>query len=163
MVAGDDTGPLGLVRVQRRVRLGPSADANIFSSSRKLRKKGWRHLRGEFFEQAQRPRHVPVAEMNDREVEGAEAPLRHDLDEPTVADVLGLHHRGKVTDSAARQQCGRKAGVVVHREVGVKRQRFLVLSIYMSKAPASLGLPMRKREQSVIEQILGRLGRLAGL
>src|SRR5216683_1253538 len=146
MVAGEDTGPLDLIRVQRRVRLGPSADANIFSSSRKLRKKGWRHLRGEFLEQAQRLRHVPVAEMNDREVKGAKAPLRHDLDEPSVADELGFHHRGKVTNSATCQQCGRKTGVVVHREVGVKHQRFLIPSVYMNKAPATLGLPMRKRE-----------------
>jgi hypothetical protein len=56
----------------------------ICKLDRKNGKKRRRHLRSEFLEDAHRPWDVPVAEMDHREIESGQAPLRHDLDEPPV-------------------------------------------------------------------------------
>src|ERR1700730_6207612 len=115
-------------------------------SSRKRWKECRCHLCREFLEHAHRPRDVAVAEMDHPEMEDGEAPYRHDLDEPAVAQQLRLHQRRKVADAGARQQRGRKAGVVVHREERLERQHLLFLSVRMSEVPVTQGRPKRKRE-----------------
>jgi hypothetical protein len=57
--------------------------------SRKILKQRRRHARSKFLEQPHWPRHVAVAEMDKRKVLGAEAPLRHDFDEPPIANQFG--------------------------------------------------------------------------
>ena len=63
------------------------------SSRRQVRKQRRCHSGREFLEQPHRPLHVAVAEMDQRKVLGAEAPFRHDFDEPSVAHQLGLYDR----------------------------------------------------------------------
>jgi hypothetical protein len=106
---------------------------------------------------------MTVAEMNHRKIEAAEAPLWHNLDEPPVAQQIRLHHRRKVADAGAREQCVRKASVIVHREIRFERQSFFVPSVRINKAPAVFGLPMREREQPMPKQILRCFGWLAVL
>jgi hypothetical protein len=101
--------------------------------------------------------------MNHRKIEAAEAPLWHNLDKPPVAQQIRLHHRRKVADAGAREQCVRKASVIVHREIRFERQSFLVPSVRINKAPAVFGLPMREREQPMPKQILRCFGWLAVL
>src|SRR6266851_5420970 len=74
-----------------------------------------RHLRREFLEYAHRTRCVPFAGMDHGEVDGAEAPIRHHFDEPSIAQEFGLHYRRKVADAHSREQRCRETGVVVHR------------------------------------------------
>jgi hypothetical protein len=47
-----------------------------------------RHLQRKLLEHAHRLRHVPVAE-NQRQIEGAEAPVRHDFNKAAVVHVNG--------------------------------------------------------------------------
>ena len=71
-------------------------------------------------------------------------PVGHDLYEPARADEIGLHHRRKFANAATRQQRGRKAGEVVHREVRLKGQGFFILSVLVNEGPTALGFPMGK-------------------
>src|SRR6266851_542247 len=113
-------------------------------------RKGWeerrRHLRREFLEYTHGPRDVTIAKMDHPEMEDGEVPSRHDLDEPPVAQQFRLHQRRKVANAGARQQRGRKASVVVHREERPERQCLLFLSVRLSEVPAILGRPKRERE-----------------
>ena len=71
----------------------------------------------------------------------------------------GLHHRhndrgevagtGVPPDVSTGQEAledaflsGHETGVVVHREIRLKRQRFLVVSVRMGKSPTTLTLPL---------------------
>src|SRR5216684_3453860 len=103
-----------------------------------------RHLGREFLEHAHGPRDVTVAQMNQPEMEIAEMPIRHDLDEPAVAQQLRLHQRRKVANASAREQRGRQARVVVHREERLERQCFLFLSVRVSEVPGISGRPKRE-------------------
>src|SRR5713226_8308323 len=116
------------------------------SSSRKRWKDCRRHLRREFLEHTHGPRDVTIANGDHPEMEDGEVPSRHDLDEPPVAQQLRLHQRRKVANAGARQQRGRKASVVVHREERPERQCLLFLSVRLSEVPAILGRPKRERE-----------------
>src|SRR5262249_54589655 len=78
------------VSSDRRAQRWVSAAQLVTSaSSRKLGKERLRHLGCEFLEYAYRTWDVPVAAMGHREIEAAEAPRRHDLNEPPVAKQLG--------------------------------------------------------------------------
>src|SRR5882762_5881145 len=119
----------------------------ISTSSRKSWEEGRRHLRREFLEYTHGPRDVTIAKMDHPEMEDGEVPSRHHLDEPPVAQQLRLHQRRKVANAGARQQRGRKASVVVHREKRLECQCLLFfLSVRLSKVPAILGRPKRERE-----------------
>src|SRR5262249_206667 len=59
-------------------------------SVRKVRKQRPCHLRCEILEQSEWPWQMAVAEKNEREIEGAEAPVGHDLDEMPVTHEFRL-------------------------------------------------------------------------
>ena len=84
------------------------------------------HPGRELFEQAHPSWHVPVAEMHQRKVLRAEAPFRHDFDKAAVAHEVGLHHRRQVTNAGTGEKRECRAGKVVHRQVWLKCQRFLI-------------------------------------
>jgi hypothetical protein len=111
----------------RRVRIGAGCKRERLTAptrlGRKILKKRRRHLHGKFLEHANRSRHVPVAEMNERKIEGAKAPLWHDLDQAAVAHEFRLNHRRQVADPAAGKQRGRQTGEVIHRERRLECQR----------------------------------------
>jgi hypothetical protein len=46
---------------------------------------------------------VSIARVNHRQVKGAKVPFGHNLDEPTVAHQIRLHHWRKVADAHARE------------------------------------------------------------
>jgi hypothetical protein len=69
----------------------------LASLGRKILKQRGHHPRRELFEQAHWSWYVPVAEIHQRKVLGAESPFRHDFDEAAVAHEVGLHHRREVT------------------------------------------------------------------
>src|SRR6266478_7533022 len=115
----------------------------ISALCRNRRKECWCHLRREFLKQANGPREVTIAQMDHPEMEAAEAPLWHDLDESAVAQQLRLHQRRKVANAGTRDQRGRKASVVIHREERLERQRLLFLSVRMSEVPGIHGRPKR--------------------
>src|SRR5215468_3424372 len=128
-------------------------------SSRQIWKECWSPLRCEFLEQSNRACEEAVACVHQPQIEGGEAPVRHDLDEPPVAQQLRLYERGKITYASAREQCGRETGIVIHREVRVKCQGLLLPSVH--EAPDIHGLPEREGQQAVLEQVLRFLRRLA--
>src|SRR6266404_9963200 len=66
------------------------------ASSRKRWEERRRHLRREFLEHTHGPRDVTIAKMDHAEMEDGEAPSRHDLDEPPVAQQFRLHQRPMV-------------------------------------------------------------------
>ena len=47
---------------------------------------------------------MPIAQMDEGEIEGPETPVGHDLDEAPLADELGLDDRRKLADAPAREQ-----------------------------------------------------------
>jgi hypothetical protein len=61
---------------------------------------------------------VAGAEMDEREIEGLEAPVGHDLDELAFANEFGSHDGRKLADTGAVQKRRREAGIVV---LGQKR------------------------------------------
>ena len=73
---------------------------------------------------------------------------------------MRLNHRRKLADAAARQQRRCETGEIVHRQVRLKGDGFLAVSVFVQKGPACLGPAAPEREQPVVEQILGRFGRL---
>src|SRR5580700_5667073 len=130
-------------------------------SGRKLWKKRWRHVRREILKHAHGPWDVTIAEMDRPEMEDAEAPFRHDLDEPPIAQQLWLHNRRKVADAGACEQRSRQSGVLIYRKVRLERQSLFPLSVLMHKDPSIHGLPKREREQAMVQQVLRCFGRLA--
>jgi hypothetical protein len=61
------------------------------------------------------------------------------------------------------QKGRRQAGEIVHRQVWLKGERFLVLAVDMNEGPAAFRPPIRERDQPVAEEILRRLRRLTRL
>src|SRR5262249_9829114 len=90
------------------------------SLRRKILKQRGHDPRRELFEQAYRSWHVPVAEMHQRKVLGAEMPCWHDFNKAAVAHEVGLHNRRQVTNAAAGEKRECQAGKVVHRQVWLK-------------------------------------------
>ena len=89
--------------------------------------------------------------MNQRKIEGAEAPVRHDFDQAAVADELRLHDRWQVADAAFGEQRRGKAGKVVHRQVGLKCEGLLVLSVDTDESPAAFRPAVREDNQPVAQ------------
>jgi hypothetical protein len=58
--------------------------------------------------------------MDERQVEGREPPVGHDLDEPALAKEFGLNNRWQLADAAARQQGRQQTGEIVDRQVRLK-------------------------------------------
>ena len=91
---------------------------------------------------------MPVAEVDQREIEGSEPPVGHHLHQPSLAHEVGLDHRRQLSDAAAREQRRRQTGVVVHRKGRLEGQRVPVLSVLVDEGPAAVRLPMREREET---------------
>ena len=85
---------------------------------------------------------MPIADMNDRQIEGAETPIGHHLDQSTFSHEAGVDNRWKVPDSAACRQGDCQTRKVVHREVRLKNQRFFVIPKLVHEGPAIFGLPV---------------------
>src|SRR6516225_951292 len=98
-------------------------------SNRKGGKESSRHLGRKVLEQSQRPWHVAVAQMHERKVKGAKAPVRHDFDEASITHEPGLNDRRQVADAPAGQKSSCQADIVIHREVRLERDRLLALAI----------------------------------
>jgi len=103
----------------------------------------------EVLEDAHGPRSITVAEMNHREVEGAEAPPGHDFNKFSFAQQLGLNDGGKVTDACSCEQGCCQTFVLVDREVGLEGESFLILSVCVGKVPDVLRSPERESEKAV--------------
>lgn len=101
---------------------------------------------------------MPVAEMDQRKIECAETPFRHDFDKPAIAHQTGLHHRRKFADADARDQRRRESGIIVHRKKRLEAERFLVLVSGVHEMPPVLRVPMGGRQQPVLRKILRGLG-----
>ena len=78
-------------------------------------------------------------------------PIGHDLDKAAFADKIRLHDGRKLANAAARQQSWRKPGEIVHGDIRLKGQRLLVLSVLVNEGPAAVRLPMRERQEPMVE------------
>jgi hypothetical protein len=121
---------------------GAEDDARDHPSNRKRRKQSSRHLGRKFLKQSQRPWHVAVAQMHERKVKGAKAPVRHDFDEASITHELGLNDRRQIADAAAGEESRRQAEKVIHREVRLERDSLLVLAVGIEKGPTAFWCPM---------------------
>ena len=101
-----------------------------------------------------RAREVPVAQVDQREIESTKVPLWHNLDQSSAAQQVGVDQRRKVANAGTSHQCVREPGVVVHREVRLKGQSFPVLPF---ETPTIPWLPVEEQDQPMTEQILRSL------
>ena len=85
---------------------------------------------------------MAVAEKNEREIEGAEAPVGHDLDEAPVTHELRLDNRWQLADARTGHESRCQAGKVVHREVRLERNSLLVLSVDVEQGPTAFRFPI---------------------
>jgi hypothetical protein len=76
---------------------------------------------------------------------------------------MRLNHGWKFANANACQQSGCEAGEIVDREVRLKGNGFLALSVLVQKGPAPFRLAAPEREQPMIDKILGTFRRLVGL
>lgn len=128
-------------------------------SFRESWEKRWHHLTRKLFEDPYLTRDVSIAKVDKPKIERPEMPFRHDLYQPPFAEQLRLHYRRQIADARSRKQCNRQTGIVVHRDIRLKVQRFGFLSIDVCEPPAILGkVPAQEREQPMLEQILGCFG-----
>jgi hypothetical protein len=88
--------------------LGVAGGLSASRSGRKIGKQTWSHLRCEVLEEAAWLRDVAVPHLEQRQIVGAEAPVRHHLDKPAFVDESGLDDRGEIADPAAASSAGAK-------------------------------------------------------
>src|SRR5262249_951458 len=69
----------------------------------------------------------------------------------------------QVTNAGAGEKRECQAGKVVHRQVWLKCQRFLIPPVDIYKRPAAFGPPVRERNQPMAKEVPRSLGRLATL
>ena len=72
-------------------------------SDRKVGKQFRRLFRSKFLEQLYSAREVPVSDVEQPEIEGAQAPVVHYLDEPALLHQFRTHERRKLSDASSRQ------------------------------------------------------------
>src|SRR6516164_4595962 len=72
-------------------------------------------------------------------------------------------HRRQVTNACAGEKRECQAGKVVHRQVWLKCQRFLIPPVDMYKCPAAFWPPVRERNQPMAKEVPRSLGGLATL
>ena len=96
---------------------------------------------------------MAIPDLDEREIIGAKAPVGHDLDQTAFPDEPRLDDWRKLSDPGPGGQSWRQAGVVVHRNVRLEGQSFLVRPILVNEGPAILGPPVGESQQPMVEKV----------